>query len=507
MITRRNLLGQGLAGLAAGSILAPSTAAASQRFAKKKPKNVIFCVVDGMPLSCLTLSDQYQQIVNGRRSYWASLMEEPEVTNGLQDVRSLSSVVTDSSAASSAWGCGRRIWNGQTNVYPDGTELATLTQLLAKAKVRCGLVTTATITHATPSGFAVNCKSRSLEGLIAERYADANVDILLGGGNKFFSASLRPDGLDLYQRFESAGFEIVRSKKELLASKSKKILGTFNDSHVPYTVDHVNSPDLVRGVPTLAEMARVAINALKDSPNGFLLQIEGAKVDHGCHGNDVAAAFFDQIAFEDAVKVAIDFAREDGETLVIITADHATGGLALNGAGSGYFDSTAGLLTLAGMKCTFAPLRAALGDKPKVSDTRDIVSEKLGIKLKEDEAKIVVDAIAEKSPYSSSLFLGGRDATLGVIFGNYSKVTFTSQNHTSDHVMVTAFGPGAEAMHGVTKNTDFFNLILDAWDMRHSNPEMSFEEAKKHFDQAKDLEPELLAQYADTSPEDAYHAV
>lgn len=496
-LTRRTLLGSGAAGLAAALAGVPSPGTAGFLPKQRKIKNVIFCVVDGMPASVMTIVDHYYDVVLGKRSYWSSLLEQPGVVLGLQDTRSLSSIVTDSSAASSTWGCGRRIWNGQTNVYPDGTELKTLTQVLADEKVRCGLVTTATITHATPSGFAVNSISRSLEGQIAEKYADANVDVLLGGGNKFFDPKLRPDGMDLYEKFRKKGFQVVRDRDSLTQAKPGKLLGIFSDSHIPYSVDRDYSPQLQKSVPTLAEMSLAAIKELNKSSNGFLLQIEGAKVDHGCHGNDVAAAIFDQMAFEDAVKVAIDFAKEDGETLVIITADHATGGLALNGAGSGYFDSTAGMLSLGNIQCSFSPLISQIGKTPTINDVKDAIQKNWKYEIKTAEAQAIVDTIGGNSPYKTSIFHGGVNGALGIILGNYCKVGFTSQNHTNDHVLVTAFGPGAEQMHGLTTNTDFYNIILGAFGTKHENPRMSFEDAKKAFDKAKKVDDDSLALYAD----------
>jgi|GEM_PF-5853748 len=134
----------------------------------------------------------------------------------------------------------------------------------------------------------------------------------------------------------------------------RRLLGVFSDGHTPFSVDRNNDPLLQMSVPSLAEMASAAIDRLKSGSNGFLLQIEGGRVDHGGHGNDLAALVYDQIAFEEAVKVAVDFALSNGETLVVITTDHACGGPSLNGAGHEYGDSAAGLRTLTGMKASYA---------------------------------------------------------------------------------------------------------------------------------------------------------
>ncbi len=494
-ISRRALLGVGAAGIA-------STALGNVSFDRppkkggKKPKNIIFCVADGLSIQNLSMASYFRQITEGKPSYWHTLMNEEYAVNGLQETRSLNSVVTDSSAASSTWGCGRRIWNGQVNVYPDGTELRTLASVMKEAGVKVGLVTTTTITHATPAGFAVNCADRGLEPLIAEKYLAGGIDVLLGGGNNHFAADKRKDKKDLYAEFAKAGYSIAKSRDELMTLKGNKVLGIFSDSHRPYTVDHMNSPELLKSTPTLAETVQVALDKLKGSPKGFLLQIEGGKVDHAAHGNDFGAMVYDQIAFEEAVKVAVEFALKDKETLVIITADHATGGASLNGAGSGYGDSTGGLKLLSGIKSSQEKMASAIGSSPSRSLVQDVIREKLGIGLSNDEADVIVAARAGNSPFKSSIFHGSTNATLAMILGNHTKVTWTSGNHTCDHVMVTAVGPGSEQMAGVTQNIRFYDIMLAAKGLKWSNPTMSYEDAVKAREKKAQVDAELLEQYA-----------
>jgi alkaline phosphatase len=293
---------------------------------------------------------------------------------------------------------------------------------------------------------------------------------------------VRKDKRDLFGDFAKAGYAVVRDRDGLMGTDASKVLGIFTSSHLPYWVDHMNSAALLRTTPTLAEMSKKAIQNLKNSPNGFVLQIEGAKIDHAAHGNDLAGLIYDQIAFEEAVKVAIDFALEDGETLVVITSDHGNANPALNGAGAEYGDSESGLLRVANMKSTYDPIFKAIGEKPKASAISEVVEDKLGIKLKKEEAEI----LAGKSPFASSIFYGAKNMTWAIILGNHTKVTWTSGNHTSDHVLLTAVGPGAETFHGLTKNTDAFAHMLGHYDLKHENPTMTYEEAKRHHDSKKE---------------------
>jgi len=488
-ISRRSILGAGALGALGLSV---PTLASSTGQKPKRAKNIIFCVSDGMSVGTLSMVDQLKQMLEGKHSYWAWLMTQPYAVNGLQDTRSLSSLVTDSSAAASAWGSGRRIWNAAVNEFPDGTKLRTLTQLLGEAKVRTGLVTTATITHATPAGFCVNAPARDDQAFIATQYLTSGVDVLMGGGSQYFDAAVRKDKRDVFGDFSKAGYRVIRDRDTLMGSNDSKVLGIFSSSHLPYWVDHLNSPTLMKSTPTLAEMSKKAIDNLKNSPNGFVLQIEGAKIDHAAHGNDLAGLIYDQIAFEEAVKVAIDFALEDGETLVVITTDHGNANPGLNGAGTEYGDSPAGLKTVAGMKSTYDPIFKEVGESPTAEKISEVVEAKLGLKLKKDDAAV----LAGKSPFSSSIFYGGKNMTWAIILGNYTKVTWTSGNHTSDHVLLTAVGPGAEAFHGLTKNTDAFYNILSHYDIKHENPTMTYEEAKRHHDAKKEEKKDgLLAHW------------
>lgn len=454
-----------------------------------------------MSTSAVSMADQFQQVRDGKHSYLATLMDRPEVIRGWQETRSLNSLVTDSSAASSTWGSGRRIWNGQVNVFPDGTELRTLTSLMTEAGVKCGLVTTTSILDATPVGFALTCVDRGMEALLAEKYLKSGVDILLGGGDSGFNAKTRKDGRDMHAEFAKQGYTVVKTREELRATKAKKVLGLFGTGSLPYSVDRDNDPELVRTIPTLAEMATNAIEALKTGPKGFLLQIEGARVDHGGHSNDLAAMVYDQIAFEEAVKVAIDFAEKDGNTLVIVTADHSTGGASLNGAGPTYNDSTAGLLTLANMKASYGPTFDSLGKEATVNQVQDAVEAKLGIKLTTDEAAAIVGSLKGESPFRLGTFLGSRNMTAAMVLGNHSKVTWTSGNHTSDHVMVAAFGPGREALWGITPNVKFFDIMLDTKGLKWSNPTMTFEDAQRHrAKQQASIDREWVAYYSKPDP-------
>lgn len=501
-LSRRSLLGIG-----AVSLINPALALSRSNptWKSKKPKNIIFCVADGMAIQVPTMVDYLQQLTAGKRSYLAALLEEDYVRVAFQETRSLSSIVTDSSAAASSWGSGRRIWNGMTNMYPDKTKLRTLTEIMSEAGVKCGLVTTTTATHATPSGFAVCSISRSLEEEIALSYLKSGVSVLMGGGDRFFNPAKRKDKVDAYTKFQEAGFSVAKTMTELEKLPDGKILGIFSDSHVPYTIDRINTPELMATVPPLAAMAKKAIASLNTGSNGFLLQIEGGKVDHAGHANDVSGILNEQLDFEEAVRVAVEFALRDGETLVIITADHATGGPSLNGDGPEYFDSSAGLASVAKMKASVSNVLDRIGKSTDLKTIKDVVEGSLAIKLTDADAQSIADTIDNKNPFKASKFMNWKGGAVGAILSNYCKVGWTSGNHTCDHVLVAALGPGSEKIAGVVPNTKFFDLMLELKDLKWSNPTMTFEDAQKHMKNLKEGDGGLFASFEEDTPHGASH--
>lgn len=481
--SRREVFGIGAAGLAAAYL--PSIALGSSQGSKKRPRNVIFCVSDGMSAGVPSMLDQLLETVHGRPSFWKRLAGNAEVVIGVQSTGSLSSLVTDSSAASSAWGSGRKIVNGQVNVFPDGTRLTPLYEVLRdRAKLKTGLVTTATITHATPAGFAVSHPSRDEEAQIAEKYLSLGVDVLFGGGDRFFSPAQRKDGRDLYADFARAGYAVAKDRSSMNAiRRGSKALGVFSSSHVPYEVDRLNQPGLLRSVPSLKEMAQKAVELLQDARNGFILQVEGARVDHAAHGNDPAGILYDQWAFDDAVEAMVDWAQKRGDTLVIVTTDHGNANPGLIGAGDEYFDSTAGLQKLAEAKASFPTLLQLAGAKPSASQLQDVVRDRLGIGLASDEAAFVARSLAGDGELRNINFYKGASAALAMVLGNHYHIGWSGPAHSSDWTPFFAIGPGSAAFcGGWFENNTVFDRLLKLYGVRFQNPpQMTREEMLRHL--------------------------
>lgn len=451
----------------------------------RKPKRVIFLVSDGMSQAVVSLAEAFSNRVRQRPTHFAQLLASGSVAHGLFETYSLNSNVTDSAAAATAWGSGSRVFNGAINSLPDGTPLKPILPLLKEqVGISTGLVTTATVTHATPAGFAAVATNRGSESDIAPQYL-GSVDVVLGGGSRFFAADRREDGRDMYAEYEAAGYTVVKSRAELmaLAAETRQMLGIFWGSHVPYTIDHMNDDELLEKVPTLAEMTEAALRALSANENGFVLQVEGARIDHAAHANDAGAILWDQLAFDDALGVALEFARQHEDTLVVVTSDHGNSNPGLNGMGSSYRDSNECFARLALARASYGTIERQLkaGGNPDVAKVQVVVKDLLGIELTEAEAGLVVDRLGDKEVFEINRQHQGFSGIFAQIIGNHTGIGWTGSTHTDDYTLIAAQGPGQEAFGRLLRNTDFFSIMTNAYGVDYRNPTMSTEEAKAHM--------------------------
>lgn len=477
-VSRRQLLETGLLGGALALLSTPSLSArpteppAPLAPLRRRPKNVIFLVSDGMSIGVPSLAEFFSRRVRTGGTIWYELLADPTATHGHFETHSLDSLVTDSAAASSAWGSGSRVANGALNTLPDGTRLTPLAPLLHDAGHRVGLVTTTTMTHATPAGFAVAVPTRSDEPAIAAQYLGV-VDVLLGGGREHFDPARRKDQRDLLGEYHAAGYTCCQSRTELLATGApQRLLGLFGEGHLPYTIDHRNEADLTERIPTLAEMTRIALTSLAATDRGFLLQVEGGRVDHAAHANDAAALFWDQLAFDDAVRVAIDFAHQREDTLVVVTSDHGNSNPGLNGMG----DSTGAFARLAQARVSYDRLRDLVRQAEhadRVDAVHEVFKTQLGITVDGDEARVLADAYGGQLPLLLHRQHRNLVGVLGQVLGNYTGIGWTGTSHTADLVLLTATGPGAELFTGLQRNTAAFRHLATNFDLKHENPTMS----------------------------------
>jgi len=342
--TRRSFLaGLLLAALSLQVQAAPRTAA---------PKNVILLIGDGMgaaetTLARLSLGKADSALAMDSMRYAALVKTHPA------DVGDARGILTDSAAAATALATGHKTKNGMLGVLPDGKRVRTILEA-AKAQGKSGgLVTTVTITHATPAGFAAHVDSRGDEATVAVQYLDGKIDVLMGGGEAFFmpqkaEGSKRKDDRDLLAEFRAAGYTVARTREEMLAAPRGRFLGLFNKGYM-----QTKPPE-----PSLAEMTHKALDILSANQKGFFIMVEGGQIDSAGHANDTPNSVKQTLDFDAAIAEALDFARKRGDTLVIVTADHETGGLAIVGPASGTTAPFGTVWATKGHTATVVPLLA-----------------------------------------------------------------------------------------------------------------------------------------------------
>ncbi len=437
----------------------PSVAKMNERsnhFPGRRAKNIIFMVSDGMSTGTLNLANLLSQRKFGRSTAWIGLYEQQLVQRALMDTASANALVTDSAAASSSWGGGVRVNNGSLNVAPDGTHHKPILQKFKDAGKAVGCVTSVPIAHATPAGFCINSAKRGDLDAIVQQYLPLHFDLMLGGGKDNFTADTRRDKNDMFTAFEKNGYTVLKSKPDLTAASSgKPIVGAFHNGGIPYHLDHQQDEKLKNDVPTLAEMTRTAIRHLSRHDNGFVMQVEGGKVDWAAHANDAAGLIYDQLAFDDAVKVAVDFALEDKNTLVIITTDHGN-------ANPGLFYGNHGFDAIQTFRHTNEWILNRISKHTSVSEAKDIIAFAQGLHFSDDEVKIIVQHyqhLNEEGVYNPRK-LPYRQ--LAMIQGRHTGIGWGSMDHSADYVELAMLGPGSDLIKPMLKNTDLHYLMLEA---------------------------------------------
>jgi alkaline phosphatase len=276
--------------------------------AEGEVKNVILLIGDGMGIGQITVAE----IENGEDSL--AIDNLPYMS--LISTHSLSSYVTDSAASATALATGYKTNNGVVSKSSDGLILSTIVEVAESRGLSTGVVTNTRITHATPACFLAHANSRDQESLIAEQVLNSGVDVVLGGGRSYFS-SLSPS---------DKGYDVVETTEELLEVESSKVIGLFTASYMSY--DNVRNPEIE---PSLAQMTKKSIDLLSSDPEGFFLMVEGGRIDHASHANDFENTVSETLAFDLAVSEALGYASSRNDTLIIVTADHETGGLMITG--------------------------------------------------------------------------------------------------------------------------------------------------------------------------------
>jgi alkaline phosphatase len=352
--------------------------------------------------------------------------------------------ITDSAASGTALACGVKTRNDALAVDTAGRPVATVLEAAESLGMATGLVATSTITHATPASFSAHVLNRAHQDSVALQQLQQGIEVLLGGGADFFlpvsQGGLRMDERDLIEEARQSGYAVARSRTALLQITETPVLGLFSGSHMDFEIDRDEQTQ-----PGLAEMTRHAIELLSKDPDGFFLMVEGSKIDHAAHVNDIPAHLHDILAYDDAVAAALEFARADGQTLIISTSDHETGGL------------TIGTRVNQISAYTWYPERLS-----KAKHSLAYAADSLFGRV---DGRSLLELLGIDDPTDEELEVAG-DTTwswqaMADMMSRRARIGWTTGGHTAVDVPVFAFGPGSRRFAGNLDNTEIGQRLAE----------------------------------------------
>lgn len=440
-------------------------------------KYVFYFIGDGMGLNQVNTTEMYLGEKQGRIGTEPLCFASFPVA-GMATSYSATNSITDSSAGGTALATGVKTYNGAIGVDANKERVMSVAERAKRAGKKVGVTTSVSIDHATPAAFYGHQPDRSMYYEIALQLPEAGFDFYAGSGFLKPARTFdKKDAPSIYPIFEQAGYTIARGLDEYKAKADgagKMVLMQkegANSSSLPYAIDR-REGDL-----TLAQITESAIDFLsRDNKKGFFLMVEGGKIDWACHSNDPATMVKEVIDMDNAVRVAYEFYKKHPkETLIVITADHETGGLALGN--SNY------TLNLKSLDCqkqsvdllsrALTDLRKSKGNKATWEDVKALLTERMGFwgeltptweqeKMLRDEFEssfVRNKVVFEESLYSKTEPLA---AVAKKVLSQMSKLGWTTGSHSAEYVPVFAVGAGSKLFMGKMDNTDIPKRIAKA---------------------------------------------
>ncbi|WP_318614761.1 alkaline phosphatase [Sporosarcina sp. YIM B06819] len=441
-----------LVGSLVGTVANPSVQA-NKAVENNNPeiKNVIFLIGDGMGVS---YTSAYRYLKDDPTTPVVEQTEFDKYLVGQQMTypEDAKETITDSASAATAMSAGVKTYNNAIAMDNDKSNVKTVLEAAKEAGKSTGLVATSEITHATPAAFGAHNESRKNMDEIADDYynllinGEHSIDVLLGGGKSNFERAT----VNLADSFKQDGYSYVTTKADLLKDNNDQVLGLFAAGGLPKMIDRSKE------IPSLEEMTTSAIDRLSKNDKGFFLMVEGSQIDWAGHDNDIVGAMSEMEDFEKAFKAAIEFAKKDGHTLVVTTADHSTGGFSI-GADGNYNWLTD---TIKAAKRTPAFIADEIANGSDVEKTlKKYINQKL-LPLTATEI-VSVQLAGEKA--------SDIETAIKIIFDKRSYTGWTTGGHTGEDVPVYAFGPSKERFAGLMDNTDHAKIIFDILHVANPN--------------------------------------
>ncbi|GAB2698457.1 alkaline phosphatase [Aliiglaciecola aliphaticivorans] len=406
---------------------------------QEKPKNVIMVVGDGMGPAYTTA---YR--------YFADKKTSPEIESTVFDRHlvgmastypaRVSGYVTDSAAGATALSAGVKSYNGAIAVDENKQSVKTVLEQARINGLKTGVAVTSQINHATPAAFSAHNESRRNYNAIADSYFDDKVndqfalDVMLGGGWKYFIR----DDRNIVDEFKAAGYQYVDDLAQLSKLKPGPVIGLFGDEGMPWALD-------MPGKQRLPVLVETAVKQLTND-KGYFLLVEGSQVDWAGHANDIAAAMAEMHDLALTLEWLEQYVQENPDTLVVVTADHSTGGFSIAANGDYQWDPEP-LKNLTQSLTTLAKLMTSSDSPLTLAQTT------LGFELTETEKSLLqsVDMNNQKALY----------VQLKKLLDIRSNSGWTSSGHTAVDVQIFAMGAGKERFVGHMDNTEIPKIIFE----------------------------------------------
>lgn len=416
-------------------------------------KNVILLIGDGMGPQAMGLLMEYARLAPGsiytsRESNLEKFINSSKL--GVMLTYSAETVVIDSAGSGTQIAGGEFTLPQRIGVDKDGNRVETLLEKAKKAGKATGLVTTSYLQDATPASFGAHQAVRSMRFEISDDLLNNNIDVMLGGGERYFETP------ELLAKTKNNGYEVVYTKKELDGAKTDKILGLFGLDATPYAISKNELQ------PTLPQMAKKALSVLSKDKDGFFVMIEAGKIDwasHADHYNDAGLLLHEMLEFDQTLAYLVDYVNKHKDTLLVVTADHETGGFGFNyrtardgdperAVHEGLYYTEYGILDqLFAQKRSYNDMAYEYGSLPwsarNAKNMAAILSDGLGREITPD--------FVSKNGNSIKKVKAALDDKDGIVWA--------AGQHTSTPVMVMVYGASSDGYEGVYHHTQLNKKI------------------------------------------------